>query len=304
MSNEELVIEIQAERNIKENLALLYQQNLPFIRKVVKIYAKTEEDLQDLLQEAFFAIEKATYRYDTEQSEASFLTYAIYYLKSQCGTYAYNNHAFRIPIKILQQISSYRKILQEYEAEHGEVPTDDYIMQQMGMNKKQYNKLLVEIASHYIRSLDEQVCSDEDSLTIGETLSSKEDFAEELEWNNLNDYLWEQVEGLDDPKQSMVINRVFKEGKTQLQIAEELCISGARVQQIENTALRVLRKNEKVKEIASYYGYDCSDIYNYTFSRFKNTMTSGVEHIALKRVELEEKMKKCDDIFNEIMNVV
>ena len=304
MSNEELVREIQAEHNIKENLALLYQQNLPFIRKIVKIFANNEEDIQDLLQESYFAIEKAAYRYDTEQGEANFLTYATYYLKSQCGSYAYKNHGVHIPTSTLKQISSYRKILQAYEKEHGELPTDDYIRQQMGISKKQYKVLLVGVASCYIKSLDATVSTDEDSLTLGETIACKEDFTEELGYNNLNKFLWQQVEKLDDPKQRVIINKVFREEKTQLQIAEELCVSGARVQQIESTALKSLRRSEKVKEIASYYGYGCSTTYNYTFTRFKNTNTSSVEFIALKHIELEERMKKCDDILNEIINVV
>lgn len=81
-----------------------------------------------------------------------------------------------------------------------------------------------------IYSIDEQIGSDEDGLKIVDTISTKEDIENEFVKNDLNRMLWEQVENLDDPRKTLIINRLYKDDKRQLQVAEELWVSGARVQ--------------------------------------------------------------------------
>lgn len=302
MSNEQIVQEIQAGTNVSENLGLLYQQNIRYIRKIAKTFAKNEMDLEDLMQECYFAIAKAADSYDMEGG-ASFLTYATYWIWSCCGRYAYKISNGHMSTTTLRKISSYRKILRDYSQEHGELPTDDYIMKQLQMNKKQYNGFLRNIAGWYVCSIEEQVGSDDDGLNIGDTIPSKEDIEEEYIQEDLNRMLWEQVEKLDDPRQCLVINRLYKENKTQLQIAEELCVSVARVQQIERKTLHILEKMDEVQEAAQYYGYTGHNAYGYTFTRFKQTGSSSVEFLALKHVEQAEEMKKLDAVFDEIMQM-
>lgn len=249
MTNEQLVQEIQSGNNTKENLATLYQQNKPFIRKVAKAFSRNEYDLDDLMQECYFAIEKAAYSYDV-CAEASFLTYASYKLWSCCNRHVKKNYVV------------------------------------------------------YVHSLEENIGSDEEALTIGETLCSELNHEEQCLQDDLNKRIWERVEKLDNPRLISIVEGIYKDGKSQQQIAGEMEISGARVQQLQRRAFGILKKTVEIQEAAEYYGYACYSAYNYTLSQYKNTMTSGVEHIVLKHLELEERMKKCDDVFNEIMNVV
>lgn len=79
MTNEEIVREIQQNINVKDNMGELYQQNLPLIKKLVRPYSKYMEE-EDLLQEAFFGLEKAVYSYN-EEKEVPFMSYAFFILR-------------------------------------------------------------------------------------------------------------------------------------------------------------------------------------------------------------------------------
>ena len=304
MSNEQIVQEIQAGNNVNENLALLYQQNLPFIRKVVRIFTKNEEDMEDLLQESFFAIEKAAYRYDTEQRDANFLTYASYYIRSHCGNYMQKSRSVYIPSDGLKKVLTCFRLRKEYMLEHGKEPTEEYIIKQMGVNKRQYSRLLNMMLTTYVHSLEENVGSDEDALTIGETLPSEIHIEEDCLKDDLNKRVWMQVKKLNNPRLTYIIEGIFREGKTQHQIAEEMSVSSARVQQLQSKAFSILKKTSDIQEAAQYYGYDCGIAYNYTMARFKHTHTSSVEHIALKHLHISELLDKYDKKYKGVISDV
>ena len=81
MTNEELVEQIQAGINVKDNLATLYEQNKPFIYSVIKPMMKYA-DPDDLFQEAYFGLHDAVYAY--KPGEAKFLTYLPWKIRKYC----------------------------------------------------------------------------------------------------------------------------------------------------------------------------------------------------------------------------
>lgn len=301
MTNEQIVQEIQAGIDVKENLALLYQQNIRYIRKIAKPFAKNELDLEDLMQECYFAIEQAAYDYI--EGDASFMYYASFKIWASCNRYMKKNGGVHISSGILQKISSYRTVLRDYSKKHGMIPSDEYVMEKMHLTKREYNRLLRDVATCYVHSIEEQIGSDEDGLTIGDTIPSGDDIESEFVQNDLNRMLWEQVDKLDDPRKTLIINRLYKDDKTQLQVAEELCVSVARVQQIERKALNILEKMDEVQEAAEYYGYTGHNAYAYSATRFKQTRTSSVEFLALKHVAQAEEIRHLDNVFDEIMQM-
>ena len=58
MTNEELVEQIQNGVNVKENMGLLYEQNIGFITKIVHPFSAYAEE-EDLMQEAYIGLHKA-----------------------------------------------------------------------------------------------------------------------------------------------------------------------------------------------------------------------------------------------------
>ena len=63
MTNEELVALIQAGGHVSENMTMLYQQNRRFIAGIALPFSNSS-DLEDLMQEAYFGLERAVSKYD------------------------------------------------------------------------------------------------------------------------------------------------------------------------------------------------------------------------------------------------
>ena len=83
MTNEELVALIQAGDHVSENMTMLYQQNRRFIAGLALPFSNSVE-LDDLMQEAYFGLEKAVSKYDPTLGYA-FLTYAENHIRLSIG---------------------------------------------------------------------------------------------------------------------------------------------------------------------------------------------------------------------------
>ena len=76
MSNEELVEQIRNGYHVTENMQVLYENNLPLIKRFIKPYTYYEPE-DDLLQEAYFGLWEAVRHYESSEN-VLFMTYARY----------------------------------------------------------------------------------------------------------------------------------------------------------------------------------------------------------------------------------
>ena len=63
MTNEQIVEEIRNGYSATDNMQLLYEKNLPLIKKFIKPYTAYENQ-EDLLQESYFGLWEAVKRYE------------------------------------------------------------------------------------------------------------------------------------------------------------------------------------------------------------------------------------------------
>ena len=89
MSNEELVERIRNGYHVTENMQVLYENNLPLIKKFIKPYAYYESE-EDLLQEAYFGLWEAVRHYESSEN-VLFMTYARYWIKQSIQRYMENS---------------------------------------------------------------------------------------------------------------------------------------------------------------------------------------------------------------------
>lgn len=110
MTNEELVEQIQNGVNVKENMGLLYEQNIGFITKIVHPFSAYAEE-EDLMQEAYIGLHKAVEGFDASKG-VLFLTYAPHQIRQQCRIYL-DNYARtkRIPVHMLGKMREYKNFL-------------------------------------------------------------------------------------------------------------------------------------------------------------------------------------------------
>lgn len=94
----------------------------------------------------------------------------------------------------------------------------------------------------------------EDTATLQETIpdTASNDFIEDIDNESIAGVLWAAVGKLKAVQQDVIIAR-YRENKTFKDVAECLGVSLERVRQIEHAALRELRKNKTIKQLASEY---------------------------------------------------
>ena len=126
MTNEQIVSQVKKGISVTENMQLLYEKNLPLIKKFIHPYIHYESE-EDLLQEAYFGLWEAVQHYESS-GKVLFMTYAQYWVRQNVQRYIENNSfAIRIPSAYRQKIGRYKKAVQELKQDLGRMPTDDEI---------------------------------------------------------------------------------------------------------------------------------------------------------------------------------
>ena len=165
MSNEELVERIRNGYHVTENMQVLYENNLPLIKKFIKPYAYYESE-EDLLQEAYFGLWEAVRHYESSEN-VLFMTYARYWIKQSIQRYMENSGSIlRISSAYRQKIARYNKTVQEFEQTYGHTPTDeemaDYSLPPLSEIQK------IKTYMQEIVSLDAPIKADEE-LSLADT---------------------------------------------------------------------------------------------------------------------------------------
>ncbi len=80
MANEELVKLIQNSENVSENMEQLYMKNKGFIYKIVHNRTDNINELDDLMQQAYFGLYNAALTYNQGEMQCSFISILKFYI--------------------------------------------------------------------------------------------------------------------------------------------------------------------------------------------------------------------------------
>lgn len=292
MSNEELVERIRNGYHVTENMQVLYENNLPLIKKFIKPYTYYESE-EDLLQEAYFGLWEAVRHYESAEN-VLFMTYARYWIKQSIQRYMeYNGSIIRMSSAYRKKIARYKKTVQEFEQTYGHTPTDEEIADYSLLPLSEIQKIKTYMQE--IVSLDAPIKADEE-LSLADTVADDFSLEDDTVDKIFNEYqqseLWGIVERYTDNQQERVIRKYYKEGKTLSEIARESGISLERVRQYRAAGLRQLRRSKALREIREKCEIIEASVYRSGFNGFKEHGDSIVEHIALRHAELEERYKQ------------
>lgn len=286
MTNEELVRLAQTSDNPAKYYEELYTQNLGFIRRVVQPYAVTASDLEDLLQEAYFAIVEAAQRFDLSR-DVKFSTYAKFWILRSCQEYVRSTSLVSIPVHIVSKISKYKKRLAEFSAEHGRDPTRAELAEVLGCDIAEVERLEVCAAKAVSLNDDSGMI---DYLIDGnvnvenevvETITEEE---RRGTWQILADNLPE--------RQSNVLYMSFHENMTLAEIGQLLGVSKERSRQIRNEGLRAIRTKKTFSCLRDKYEFANRYMFQGTVGSFQRTWETSTERAALKHLSIEEEIEK------------
>lgn len=242
------------ENNDPEALNKLVEANLRFVVSICKKYRGLGLSFLDLMNEGNIGLIEAAKRFDPEKN-VKFITYAVWWIRQAIiHALAKSSGAFRLPQKqanLMYQLSKkYNNLQMKLERK----PTNQELAEALGIEVSEVEQLL-QVSGDKV-SLDAGTDDENDfqlldKLEQDNAISADEHLLQEAFESQISDML----KNLDD-KEALVIKLRFglddTEPKTLKEIGEMLNLSRERIRQIENVALKKLRKNQSIKELRGY----------------------------------------------------
>ena len=108
--NEENNLIEKIKQGCQKSKDILIQSNLRFVIKMAKQYQNQGLSIGDLISEGNYGLIKAAERYDYNQKDVRFLSYAIWWVKqSILQSLNENSRSIRLPVNIINEMNKLRK---------------------------------------------------------------------------------------------------------------------------------------------------------------------------------------------------
>lgn len=299
-SNEDLVADIQAGRNRKENLSRLWTQVRPFVCTIAARYGARDET-EDLIQEGYFGILEALRKYDAGQG-ATFLTFAEYDIRARMNQYVRGAGIVRLPAWMAEAAQKYKKTVAEFEKTNGRNPSDIEVAFLLRINVDRAGKWMqkldrIRAAAKEIESLDAPLDKDDD-FTLADTIASGKDPAEAVEDDLFQEQLrrdiWAAVDALP-AQQAEALARHYRDESTFQDIEAAMALSEGESRQLCAKGLRTLRSDKKTTGMLRPYYVDLYGISSRgSIRKFFSAGMSSTERAALIDMgEYWERTEQC-----------
>ena len=292
MTNEQIVSEIRNGFSTTNNMQLLYESNLPLIKKFIKPYTAYECEA-DLLQESYFGLLEAVKRYETDRN-VQFMTFAQYWIKQSVQRYLENcGSTVRIPTHTRTKMSRIRKATSQLRQEQGREPVPTEIAALLGVLAEEVQEIQGYMQS--VVSLDTPI-SEDNSLTLADTLqadlSVENDTVDKIYSEYSKNELWGIVERYTATRENDIIKEIFLHGKTMSAVAREQGVTIERVRQTKEKGLRRLRMGKAKRELLEKFDIVESRLYRGGMENYKEHGTSIVEYLAIQKSEALERYER------------
>ena len=210
--------------------------NLRLVLSVIKRFSSSNENPDDLFQIGCIGLIKAINNFNTELN-VKFSTYAVPMIIGEIRRYMRDNNSIRVSRSLRD--TAYKAIYAKegYMKRNLREPTLQEISEEIGIAKEDIVFAMDAIQAPM--SLNEPVYNDGgDALYVMDQISDKknkeENWIEELALQAAMEHLGE--------REKYIIRLRFFEGRTQMEVAEDIDISQAQVSRLEKHALKVMRQ--------------------------------------------------------------
>lgn len=232
---EKLFIEIK--KGNKEARQKFINGNLKLVLSVIKRFNNRNENADDLFQVGCIGLIKAIDNFDLSQN-VLFSTYAVPMIIGEIRRHLRDNNSIRVSRSLRDIAYKALQMREQILNEENRDATIDEIAQRLGFEKEEISHALDAIQEPI--SLYEPVYNDgADALFIMDQISDNK---------NIDENWVEDIaisEGLKKltARERNIIKKRFFDGKTQMEVADEIGISQAQVSRLEKTALLHMRKS-------------------------------------------------------------
>ena len=215
---------------------LYIKGNLRLVLSVIKRFSASNENADDLFQIGCIGLMKAIDNFDTKLG-VKFSTYAVPMILGEIRRYLRDNNSIRVSRSLRD--TAYKAIYarENYMKKNLKEPTIHEIAEEIGISREDIVFAMDAIQSP-VSLYDPVYTEGGDTLYVMDQISDKKN--KEEYWVE-SIALEESMKCLDEREKHIVQLRFF-EGRTQMEVAEEIGISQAQVSRLEKNALKTMRQ--------------------------------------------------------------
>lgn len=213
--------------------------NLRLVLSVIQRFYGRGESADDLFQIGCIGLIKALDNFDLSQN-VQFSTYAVPMIIGEVRRYLRDNNSIRVSRSIRDLAYKAIQYKEKYNKEHGKEPTIDEIAKALEVEKEELAFSLDAIQDPV--SLQEPVFNDgsENIYVMDQVKDTKN--TDEIWAENMT--IAEAMKRLGAKERNIIIRRYF-DGKTQMEVADEIGISQAQVSRLEKNAISQIKRYYK-----------------------------------------------------------
>jgi RNA polymerase primary sigma factor len=241
---EEIELAARIKKGDKKAREQMIKANLRLVVKIARDYEGIGLPLLDLISEGNIGLMKAVERFDPAKG-GKLSTYGSWWIKQSIKrALANQSKTIRLPVHLVDKISKMRRTALKLQEILGREPSDEELAEELGISATRVGQMRT--AAIRPASLDAPI-GDEDSNNFAEVVQDENADTpyEQLEEKTIIKMLQEMVTTLD-PRESTILRARFGldggSQRTLEEVGEKFGVTRERVRQIQNIALKKLRK--------------------------------------------------------------
>ncbi len=242
---QEIELAARIQKGDKAAREQMIKANLRLVVKIAHDYDWLGMPLLDLINEGNIGLMKAVERFDPKKG-GKLSTYGAWWIKQSIKrALANQGKTIRLPVHLVDKISKMRRVALKLQEVFGREPTDEELGEEMGMTASRVAQLRT--AAIRPASLDAPVGDEDDSHLFGEIIEDEqaETPYEQLEEKTVSTMLRDMVKTLPPREATILTYRFGLDGgseRTLEEVGQKFGVTRERVRQIQNIALRKLRR--------------------------------------------------------------
>lgn len=241
---EEIELAKRIKKGDKKAREEMIKANLRLVVKIAHDYENYGLPLLDLISEGNIGLMKAVERFDPSKG-GKLSTYASWWIKQAIKrALANQSKTIRLPVHLVDKIAKMRKAAIKLQEILGREPTDEELAHELGIPVSRVTQMRT--AGIRPTSLDAPI-GDDDTNNFSEIIADESATTpyEQLEEQTITSMLQELLKELDPREAAILKYRFGLDGggeRTLEEVGEKFGVTRERVRQIQNVALRKLRK--------------------------------------------------------------
>ena len=210
--------------------------NLRLVLSVIQRFYGRGENADDLFQVGCVGLIKAIDNFDLTQN-VQFSTYAVPMIIGEVKRYLRDNNSIRVSRSVRDLAYKVIQFKERYTKEHGKEPNIEEIAKELEVTKEEIAFSLDAIQDPI--SLQEPIYNDgAENIFIMDQVSDKKNTDEQ--WAEKMTMI-QAMRKLND-KEKMIVTKRFFDGRTQMEVADEIGISQAQVSRLEKSAIEHIKR--------------------------------------------------------------